>query len=65
MFINFIGKFLNFLQIEDLWIWNVFFSTEMCVPTNRIHLTSNVDIYESEDNIRFLITGFYIKKRYW
>lgn len=54
MFINFIGKFLNFLLIEDLWIWNVFFPTEMCVPTNRIHLTSNVDIYESEDNIRFL-----------
>ena len=26
---------------------------QKCVcPTNRIHLTSNVDIYESEDNIR-------------
>lgn len=57
MFINFISKFLNFLLIEDLWIWNIFFSTEMCVPTNRIHLTSNVDIYESEDNIRISYNG--------
>lgn len=57
MFINFIGKFLNFLLIENLWIWNIFFPTEMCVPTNRIHLTSNVDIYESEDNIRISYNG--------
>ena len=25
MFFNFIGKFLDFLLIEDLWIWNIFF----------------------------------------
>lgn len=62
MFINFIGKFLNFLLIENLWIWNIFFSTEMCVPTNRIHLTSNVDIDELDDNIRIPYDGTYIKK---
>lgn len=30
---------------------------ELCVPTNRIHLTSNVDIDELDDNIRIPYDG--------
>lgn len=32
-------------------------SIELCVPTNRIHLTSNIDIDELDDNIRIPYGG--------
>lgn len=32
-------------------------SIDLCVPTNRIHLTSNVDIAELDDNIRIPYDG--------
>lgn len=53
-----VSKFLTDRKLVDM---EHLFPTEMCVPTNRIHLTSNVDIYESEDNIRISYNGFYIK----
>lgn len=49
-----VSKFLTDRKLVDM---DIFFPTEMCVPTNRIHLTSNVDIYESEDNIRISYNG--------
>ena len=37
-------------------------SYELCVPMNRIHLTSNVSIDELDDNIRIPHDGINVKK---
>lgn len=37
-------------------------SYELCVPMNRIHLTSNVSIDELDDNIRIPHDGINVKR---